>query len=344
MKLLIIGFTKAGHIGNYLASAAGQLGLDYQIIDMSSADASSRFVRSFYWRLRNKRPARLHQFGERVKAICAVMRPDVVLTTGCAPLDRSHIESLRAHGAKVINYSTDDPWNPNLRASWFLNALPAYDVIFTPRRANLEDFRSCGVRAVRYLPFAYHTDVHRPGAENTSAGEPSDVIFVGGCDDDRLPLIGALIDAGLDVALFGGYWDRHSKTRPHWRGIADQDTIRSDSAAARVCLCLVRRANRDGHVMRSFEAAAIGGCILAEDTADHRELFGPEDEAVRYFRSVAELVQQAKFLLADPELRRRLSFQLCKRMAAGQHTYADRLATMLRSPEGDNISPHVSVS
>ena len=26
-------------------------------------------------------------------------------------------------------------------------------------------------------------------------------------------------------------------------------------------------------VMRSFEAGAIGGCILAEDTADHRELF-----------------------------------------------------------------------
>src|SRR5262245_5749543 len=330
MKLLIIGFTKAGHMGNYLASAAGQLGLDYQIIDVGSADASSWVVRSFYWRLRGKRPARLHQFGERVKAISAVMRPDVVLTTGCAPLDRSHIESLRAHGARVINYSTDDPWNPKLRAPWFLNALPAFDVVFTPRRANLGDFRSCGVRTVRYLPFAYNPDVHRPWAENTSTSEPSDMIFVGGCDGDRLPLIGALIDAGLELALFGGYWDRHSKTRPFWRGIADQDTIRSASAAASVCLCLVRRANRDGHVMRSFEAGAIGGCILAEDTADHRELFGPQDHAVRYFRTMAEMVQQAKMLVADAEMRRRLSFELRKRLRLGSHTYADRLAEMLR--------------
>jgi spore maturation protein CgeB len=156
------------------------------------------------------------------------------------------------------------------------------------------------------------------------------VLFVGGCDADRLPLIGALIDAGLSVALFGGYWNRHSKTRPYWRGMADQDTIRAASAAARVCLCLVRRANRDGHVMRSFEAAAIGGCILAEDTADHRELFGPQDHAVRYFRTMAEMVQQAKMLVADAEMRRRLSFELRKRLRLGSHTYADRLAEMLR--------------
>src|SRR5262245_34690242 len=112
-----------------------------------------------------------------------------------------------------------------------------------------------------------------------------------------------MIDAGLTVALFGGYWHRHVKTRPCWRGMADQRTIRSASANARVCLCLVRRGNRDGHVMRSFETAAIGGCVLAEDTADHRELFGPEDHAVRYFNTVHGMVQQAKTLVADASVR-----------------------------------------
>jgi hypothetical protein len=96
---------------------------------------------------------------------------------------------------------------------------------------------------------------------------------------------------GLDVALFGGYWDRYSKTRSYWRGLAGQDAIRFASAAARICLCLVRRANRDGHTMCSFEAAAIGGCILVEETADHRELFGPNDHAVRYFKTIPEMVE-----------------------------------------------------
>jgi spore maturation protein CgeB len=336
MRLLIIGFSQAGHMGAYLASAARQLDLDYQIMDATRAEASSRIGKSFYWRLRGKRPGRLRQFGAQVLDACAEMRHDLVLTTGRAPLERSHIEGLRALGATIINYSTDDPWNPSLRAPWFVAALPSYDAIFTPRRANLDDFRRCGVRAVHYLPFAYDPQVHRPWADKCSAGALSDVLFVGGCDADRLPLIDALIDAGLNLALFGGYWNRHIKTRAYWRGLVDQDTIRSASATARICLCLVRRANRDGNVMRSFEAAAIGGCILAEDTADHRELFGPEDHAARYFRTPTELVQQANSLVADAEARHRLSFKLRERMVAGGNTYADRLAVMLRLSTGDD--------
>jgi spore maturation protein CgeB len=343
MKLLIIGFSQAGHIGSYLASAARQLGVDYQIVDAGAAEANSRIGRSFYWHLRNKRPARLERFGAQVLDTCARTRPRVVLTTGNAPLGRSHIENLHARGIRVVNYSTDDPWNPALRAPWLFSALSAYDTIFTPRRANVGDFRGCGVRAVHYLPFGYDPEVHRPWPNEKPTGIPSDVLFVGGCDADRLPLIGALIEAGLDVALFGGYWERHSATRPHWRGMADQDTIRSASAAARVCLCLVRRANRDGHVMRSFEAAAIGGCILAEDTVDHRELFGRENYAVCYFKTIAEMVQQAKILVADAEARRRLSLELRKRLATGGHTYADRLAAILRLSDADESSSRLTV-
>lgn len=50
----------------------------------------------------------------------------------------------------------------------------------TTRHANIEDFRSCGVRSVHYLPFAYDPDVHRPWPENIPTGAPRDVLFVGG--------------------------------------------------------------------------------------------------------------------------------------------------------------------
>jgi spore maturation protein CgeB len=330
MKLVIVGFRRPGDVGGYLASAARALSIDHHLIDANDAEASSRIGRSFYWRFRDKRPARLHQFGARVLDICESNHCDVVVTTGRAPLDRHHLEELRRRGIKIYNYSTDDPWNPNLQAQWFLSTLPAYDAIFTTRRANLEDFRNCGAQTVRYLPFGYDPDVHRPWPASAPASAPSDVIFVGGCDRDRLPLIKALIDSGLNVALFGGYWNKHPITRAYWRGNTAQTAIRSASAASRVCLCLVRRANRDGHVMRSFEAAAIGGCLLAEDTIDHREIFGCDDEAVRYFKSASELVQQAHILVADAETRCRLSARLRRRVAASKDTYADRLATMLQ--------------
>jgi len=336
-RLLIVGFSQAGHMGSYLGSAAKQLGIDYDVVDAANAEARSRIGRNFYWHLCDKRPARLRRFGARVVDTCVSTRRDVVLTTGRSPLNRWHIERLRGLGIKVINYSTDDPWNPAQRAEWFLAALPAYDAVFTPRHANFDNFRRCGVRAVYYLPFAHDPEIHRPWPKDAPASAPSDIIFVGGCDADRLPLVNALIDQGLQLALFGGYWDRYSKTRALWRGIADQNAIRSASAAARICLCLVRHANRDAHTMRSFEAAAIGGCILAEDTADHRELFGPNDYAVRYFKNIPEMVQQAQCLIADPDARQRLSFQLRDTFERRKHTYANRLATMLETLEHQDV-------
>ena len=223
MKILIVGFNQPGHMGSYLAAAASQLKLRYKIIDASDAESGIRILQSFYWRVCGKRPAHVNRFAKRVLDVCATTRPDVVITTGRAPLDRLHIEKLRGLGPTVINYSTDDPWNPVLRAPWFLRALPSYDAIYTTRHANLDDFRRCGVRTVQYLPFAYDPEVHRPWPENAPMGLPSDVLFVGGCDADRLPLIEALINSGMTMALFGGYWDRHSKTQAYWRGIADQD-------------------------------------------------------------------------------------------------------------------------
>ena len=135
--------------------------------------------------------------------------------------------------------------------------------------------------------------------------------------------------AGPPVALVGGYWDRFSATRPYALGHKSPETLCDWTAAAKVNLCLVRRANRDGHVMRSFEIAAVGGCMLAEDTDEHREIFGPDGATVLYFRSPAEAVAKARVLIANPTERARLSASIRTRIVAGRHTYRERLASML---------------
>jgi len=331
MKLLIVGYNQPGQMGHYLMSAAAKIDIDHDIVDAAEAEASSRIGQAFYWRLRGKKPAHLHRFSTVVVERCTVSKPDVVLTTGIrAPLKAAHISALRESGIKVINYSTDDPWNKVLSAPWFLSALPAYDAVFSPRRANFSEFRKAKVRALYYLPFGYDPDVHRPWPNGAPGAPRSDLLFVGGCDSERQPLISALADAGLELALFGRYWDRHAKTRRFWRGVADQETIRAATATTGISLCLVRRANRDGHVMRSYEAAAIGGCLLAEDTSDHRELLGPEGCAAQYFANPSELVAKARKLAADADARGRLAQRLRERMVARRDTYADRLSEMLK--------------
>src|SRR5262245_33624264 len=105
--------------------------------------------------------------------------------------------------------------------------------------------------------------------------------------------------------------------------------LRNAIAGAAVCLCLVRRSNRDGHSMRSFEVPAAGGCMLVEDTEEHREFFGPSGEAVMYFQSIHEMVEAARRLVREPETRVRLAQSAHNRIATGAFTYRDRISSLL---------------
>jgi spore maturation protein CgeB len=268
----------------------------------------------------------------RVVATCRQLRPRWVLATGFVPLNAHALAALGKMGVRRLNYLTDDPWNPSLHAAWFFAALREYDHVFSVRRSNLADLTTHGCQHVSYVPFGFDADLFYPEPP-PAAEQPryaADVVFVGGADQDRVPYIAALSRASVDVALYGDYWSRYTETRAHHRGYADPSTLRKATCAAKVALCLVRRANRDGQVMRSYEAAAIGACMLVEDTPEHRELFGQDGEAVVYFRTIEQMLDRLRRLLTQPDERRRLAAAVRQRIVAGGHTYSDRLQTMLQ--------------
>ena len=254
-----------------------------------------------------------------------------MLSTGLAPLDTRVLATIGELGIQRLNYLTDNPWNRALAAPWFTRTLPLYDEVFTPRRVNMDQLRQIGCPRVSYLPFGYAPDVHfpeRPPPEQR-ASLASDILFFGGADRDRMPYVTALMSAGLEVGLYGGYWERYRETRSIARGPADPPTLRCAVESAKLVLCLVRRSNQDGHSMRTFEVPAMRGCMLTEDTEEHRELFGAEGECVRYFKTPSEAVEKARWLLTDGTERDRLTAQCHERIVEGRHTYGDRLASML---------------
>ena len=228
-------------------------------------------------------------------------------------------------------FLTDDPWNAQLRNKRLVSELTQYDIVFTPRRINVAQLCMLGCRMVRYLPFGYDSDLFHPVAlsESDLALYQSDVMFAGGGDLDRLPYVAALVDAGLTVGLYGGYWDRYSKTRSITRGLASIDVVRSAIASCKVALCLVRRANRDGHVMRTFEVPAVGACMLAEDTPEHREIFGNDNQNVFYFNGIENMVERCRWLIANPNEAARLRASANRLITNGANTYRDRLDQML---------------
>jgi spore maturation protein CgeB len=331
-RLVLVGNPGEGHVGAHFYQAAGQLGYIVQFCDSGGAFKGSNWWQKVNWHLRSHRPARLAEFGRLLDRHCRVFRATCLLSTGIAPIDETGLQRIGGLGVRRINFLTDDPWNRTHYAPWFMNALPHYDLVFSPRRANMDDLRRAGCRNVSYLPFAYAPGVHFSdpalGAEEHQR-LAADVIFAGGADRDRLPWIQALIGAGFNVALYGGYWDRESDTKKFARGIAGAQELRRAVAAAKLALCLVRRANRDGHAMRTFELAAMEACILAEDTAEHREILGNDGEGAVYFRSSSEMIEKTHWLLEHHAERHRLAASARKRLSSGRNTYADRLVSML---------------
>ena len=73
----------------------------------------------------------------------------------------------------------------------------------------------------------------------------------------------------------------------------------------------------------------MGGCMLIEDTIEHREIFGKDGETASYFRSIPEMVNRARLLVENEAERNRLASAAHARITRGRNAYADRLEAML---------------
>jgi spore maturation protein CgeB len=331
-SLVIVGNDGGTNVGASLLRAARSCGLSAVLVDARRAFAAPKVVGRVNWWLRGRRPTRLGSFGREVAEVCRDRRPRWLLTTGLSPVDRRVIDAVNALGVETINYLTDDPWNPAFRSAWFLDALAGYRRVATVRRSNIGDLEAQTHAAIEYVPFGFDPEIFYPppAGRPREQGGPAGVFFAGGADPDRVPYIHALLSAGIDVALYGDHWDRYSETRAAARGHLPPDALREHIWKAAVCLCLVRRANRDGHSMRTFEVPAAGGCMLVENTDEHREIFGEDGQAVRYFTGLDEEVAITKELLACPERRQSLAAASHRLVWDGGCTYEHRLRTLLK--------------
>lgn len=325
--LVLIGPVGNTHVASSLGRAAADLGLSCDVLDTAPAYEGARLARRLAWHVLDRRPLRRDCFTEAVVRRIARSAPRMIIAMGQAPLNPGAIEQFKSKGSSVANFATDDPFNPVHRASWHLRNLPAYDIVFTPRRSNMQDLLRHGCADVRYLPFGYDERLlPAAGAKSTRA---SQALFVGGADADRGRFFAALAQAGIPLTLAGGYWDRYAPNGAHVLGLQSAEQIGALTVDAIVNVCLVRRANRDGHVMRSFEIPAAGGFMLAEDTQAHREIFGEEGACVLYFSSAEEAAVKCRWAASHESERRQMASAARRLILAGRNSYRDRLQTML---------------
>ncbi len=329
----MVAYGGPSHIGGYLRDAAEQENISFSFCDIKEAFGRPSLFSRFKWHFCGHLPDKLGRFSKKVINLSGEFNPTLFIATGISPVNLSALEFMREKGIKLFNYLTDDPFSRVHYSPWFIKSVPLYHCIFSPRKANIRELAEAGCKKVIYMPFAYSPTAHYnelPRDEDEKKRFEADIVFIGGADNDRMPYITAFIKAGFKISLYGLYWDRYPQTRHYAHGSADPEILRKSISTAKISLCLARRLNRDGHSMRTFEIPAIGGCMLTEDTQEHREMFGEEGRAVLYFKNISEMIDKAKFLIQNQPERERLAIAAHSIVSSGNNTYTDRLNTMLR--------------
>jgi spore maturation protein CgeB len=335
MRVLLIADCRYFHVGGFFSNALQQLDIDYQSVD--EYELLEPFFRVLPYRLAYKvlrQPVNHRGFNRKAIEVAQRFRPQVVLLAkGAWIAPKTLVEIKATTGAILVNYATDDPFNRAVSTPDLVAGIPCYDLYVCTKRAIMEDVKRAGCRNVTYVPFGYEPHLHFPEAPATDAERErfrSDVLFIGAADGDRYPILRDVAAIrGLRLHLYGGYWDRDPVLRPFYRGLVFGREYRLALSGTNTAICLVRRANRDGHVMRSFETPACGAFMLAERTEEHLSFF-VEGEEMACFGSNDELVDKIRYYLSHEADRQRIAQAGYEKVTSGKHTYRDRLQEILK--------------
>jgi len=267
-------------------------------------------------------------------------------------ITRETLERIRSGNPSLLiaGYNNDDPFSPAYpRLAWrhFLDAIPAYDIVFAYRDANRSAFAARGAKRTALLRSWFVPERISPlqlDARDRSLYE-SDVSFIGHYEDDgRAACMQAVVRTGAKVRLFGPGkdlrrfgWNDHALRSPELRQFSPVYPVWNDEynkalCGTKIALAFLSKLNRDTYTRRSFEIPASGTMMLSEYTDDLATLFREGEEA-EFFRSPKELVRKVEYYLANEEARRRVAEAGLRRVHADGHDVQSRMRKMIETIE-----------
>jgi hypothetical protein len=233
--------------------------------------------------------------------------------------------------ALKVHYHPDDSSNPVNRTKIFSKAEGHYDFHLTSKRQNISEIFERTGKSVFFIWYAYDEKLHFRISPATFITPTYKVGFFGHMRADRTELVLEIAKKfGKEFTVTGDKWNRVKGLV----GLADVKSATYGSAisnfvaSAPLQLGLLNSDNRDQHTARSFEIPAMGGLLLAEDTEEHREIFGPEGNAL-FFTTPAQLLEQIAWVYSNPELAKKIAENGYAHITRNPNTWRDRSVEIL---------------
>lgn len=260
------------------------------------------------------------------------VEPELVFVVKGYDLDKSMVKELGKRAEVVVNWNPDNPYmarygSEERRAKTYLEAIPAYDVIFTWGRFQVTKLRQEGAKNVKYLPFAYDPRYHRP--EKPRDEYRSQVIFLGHWSEKRERHVSALTE--FDLKVFGDKWRDKVKGDPELKQSIEGGPITGVEysramSSAHVTLNVLAEHAKSAQNMRTWEVPATGSLLITNRTQEQQHFF-PEDEASAMYDSPEELTKTVDYYLSNSEDRERVAANGLKRVE--NHTYEQRICEVI---------------
>jgi spore maturation protein CgeB len=242
--------------------------------------------------------------------------------------------------AHVVNWNSDDFFNP-LNSSWFiLEAFDKYDCIFTSRGHLRDEYLQKGAKRFETLNWYYRPDVLLPRSGPNEAKYTQEIAFIGSWSPRREAILGAL--QSFDLKIWGAGWGKAEaafRRQVPWGGQIHMDEMMKVMRSSKLNLNLLTKENRDTSNIRNFEIPSAGGFQLCERSPAVTSLFA-ENEEIACFEGIDELLAKCRFYLNDDVERERIAEAGQRRLFSGGNSIVDRAKQILAAvgllPAGDD--------
>ena len=331
-RIMIAGNWSVPYYEPSLASGFERLGWEvhpFRVTEYVGSNVASRIEKKL---LLGPQILRLNR---ELKSAVRRHRPAILLLFKPIYFLPSTIEEIKDAGATIlITFNNDNPYEDGDRFTlWrhYHRLIQFCDINCFARPSDLVSAVAEHVPNPHWIKFWYIHGVHqRP--QQSDQEFCNDVIFAGHYEPDgRAETIEYLLQAGVNLRVFGSEWQRASKNEvlssQQIRVLHGEDYIQA-IAGAKIGLVFLSHRNRDQYTIRCFEIPACGTMMIAPRTPVLQSLYDEDCEAV-FFESREELLDKIRFYLVHDDTRSRIALAGHRRCLSGKNSNIDRAAEIL---------------
>ena len=355
MKILYLGEIGPGQTA--LCGCARSRGLAIPCVGVHTAEPWKRAAwATRQLQRRTHRGSVVDEINATILRAAREFKPDLVWADKQEYLRAETIHDLRKIGARTVHFTPDPYFSLDWKRTRLMDeAMGSFDVLVYCKSYERPQYESLGKPLV-YMPLGYCDEVHRPLPSDDSRWKCA-VGFLGGWEPRRERFLHAVTVAGIDLKIWGGYWEflRDGKwtlrrqiilrqlagkekfrfhqdehlSRAHQGGEVYGDDYARALTGSEIGLGFLRKVCPDQHTTRTFEIPACGSMLLADRTEEHQEFFEEGKEA-EFFDSPEELIEKLSFYSRNGSARKRVADGGYKRCKESGYAYICRMTEVLR--------------